>query len=89
MSTTSTSPSSASKTRASYSVDYGCDPPNVSKARALIVRDLNAMRTADVSDSELHQAKALLAPLHSPRRVQRGSDRRRLARPRPDRPAPR
>ncbi|MFZ0394552.1 MAG: pitrilysin family protein [Terracidiphilus sp.] len=51
---------SASKTRASYSVDYGCDPPNVSKARALIVRDLNAMRTADVSDSELHQAKALL-----------------------------
>jgi zinc protease len=51
---------SASKTRASYSVNYGCDPPNVSKARALIVRDLNAMRTTDVSESELHQAKALL-----------------------------
>ena len=51
---------SASKTRASYSVDYGCDPPNVSKARALIVRDLNAMRTTDVSESELHLAKALL-----------------------------
>lgn len=50
----------ASKTRASYSVDYGCDPPNVSKARALIERDLNAMRTTDVSDGELHQAKALL-----------------------------
>ena len=50
----------ASKTRASYSVDYGCDPPNVSKARALIVRDLNQMRTQDVSDAELHQAKALL-----------------------------
>ncbi len=50
----------ASKTRASYSVNYGCDPPNVSKARALIVRDLNAMRTTDVSDAELHQAKALL-----------------------------
>ena len=50
----------ASKTRASYSVDYGCDPPNVSKARALIVRDLNAMRTTDVSDAELRQAKALL-----------------------------
>ena len=50
----------ASKTRADYSVDYGCDPPNVSKARALIIRDLNAMRTADVSDAELHQAKALL-----------------------------
>jgi zinc protease len=51
---------SASKTRASYSVDYGCDPPNVSKARALIVRDLNQMRTEDVSDAELRQAKALL-----------------------------
>ena len=51
---------SASKTRASYSVDYGCDPPNVSKARAMIVRDLNAMRTENVSEGELHQAKALL-----------------------------
>ena len=50
----------ADKTRASYSVDYGCDPPNVSKARALIVRDLNQMRTEDVSPAELHQAKALL-----------------------------
>ncbi len=51
---------SASKTRASYSVDYGCDPDKVSKARALIVRDLEQMRTEPVSDSELHQAKALL-----------------------------
>jgi zinc protease len=50
----------ASKTRATYSVDYGCDPQNVSKARALIVRDLEQMRTEDVSPSELHQAKALL-----------------------------
>ena len=50
----------ASKTRATYSVVYGCDPPNVSKARALIVRDLDQMRTQDVSDAELRQAKALL-----------------------------
>ncbi|MGB6687462.1 MAG: pitrilysin family protein [Terracidiphilus sp.] len=50
----------ASETRASYSVDYGCDPQNVSKARDLIVRDLNQMRTVDVTDGELHQAKALL-----------------------------
>jgi zinc protease len=50
----------ASKTRTSYSVNYGCDPPNVSKARALIVRDLEQMRTQGVSDAELHQAKALL-----------------------------
>jgi zinc protease len=50
----------ASKTRASYSVEYGCDPPNVSKAKALIIRDLDQMRTQNVSDAELHQAKALL-----------------------------
>lgn len=50
----------ASKTRASYSVVYGCDPGNVSKARQIIRRDLDQMRTEDVSPSELHQAKALL-----------------------------
>jgi zinc protease len=50
----------ASKTRGSYSVTYGCDPPNVSKAKALIIRDLDRMRTQNVSDAELHQAKALL-----------------------------
>jgi zinc protease len=50
----------ASKTRASLSVNYGCDPENVSKARALIQRDLEQMRTTNVSPEELHQAKALL-----------------------------
>jgi zinc protease len=50
----------ASKTRASYSVDYGCNPENVSKARALIERDLDQMRTQDVSPAELQQAKAML-----------------------------
>jgi zinc protease len=50
----------ASKTRASYAVIYGCNAENVSKARALIERDLNQMRTEEVSDEELHQAKALL-----------------------------
>lgn len=50
----------ASKTRASYAVVYGCDPANVSKARALVERDLEQMRTQDVSASELQQAKALL-----------------------------
>ncbi len=50
----------ASETRASYSVTYGCDPKNVSKARALIQRDLDQMRTEDVPADELHQAKALL-----------------------------
>ncbi len=50
----------ASKTRGSYSVTYGCDPGNVSKARALIERDLEQMQTEDVSADELHQAKSLL-----------------------------
>ena len=51
---------SAGKTRATYTVTYGCNPENVSKARALVERDLNQMRTAPVTDAELHQAKALL-----------------------------
>jgi zinc protease len=51
---------SASKTRANYTVTYGCDPGNVSKARALVEHDLNQMRTEPVSAAELHQAKALL-----------------------------
>jgi zinc protease len=50
----------ASETRASYSVNYGCNPENVSKARELIQRDLDQMRTENVSAAELHQAKALL-----------------------------
>jgi zinc protease len=50
----------ASKSRASYSVTYGCNPENVLKARVLIQRDLDQMRTEDVSADELHQAKALL-----------------------------
>jgi zinc protease len=50
----------ASKTRANFAVTYGCNPENVSKARALIQRDLQQMRTQDVSADELHQAKALL-----------------------------
>ena len=32
----------------------------MSKARGLVERDLNQMRTEPVSDAELHQAKALL-----------------------------
>jgi zinc protease len=50
----------ASKTRASYTVTYGCDPDKVSKARALVQRDLDQMRNQDVSPDELHLAKAML-----------------------------
>jgi len=51
---------SATKTRSVYSVTYGCDPDNVSKARDLIVRDLRSMQTTNVTAQELKQAKALL-----------------------------
>ncbi len=51
---------SAGKTRATYTVSYGCDPANVSKAAALVKRDLAQMQTEDVSAPELTQAKALL-----------------------------
>jgi zinc protease len=51
---------SADKTRTIYTVTYGCDPKNVSKARALIRRDLEAMQHENVTDGELQQAKALL-----------------------------
>ena len=50
----------ATETRAAYSVTYGCDAENVSKARLLVERDLAAMRTTDVTAAELQQAKALL-----------------------------
>ena len=50
----------ASETRASYSIDFGCDPQNVSKARTMVDGELRAMRSYNVSPSELQQAKALL-----------------------------
>ncbi len=48
------------QTRGIYDVGYACDPQNVSKARAIIVRDLKAMQTTDASDDDLRQAKAML-----------------------------
>jgi len=48
------------KTRSVYKVSYACDPPNVSKARAIIVRDLKQIQSSPVSPGELRQAKAML-----------------------------
>ncbi|MGA8185285.1 MAG: insulinase family protein, partial [Terriglobia bacterium] len=48
------------KTRTVYRVSYACDPPNVSKARAIIVRDLKQIQSSPVSPGELRQAKAML-----------------------------
>ena len=50
----------AGKTRSVYTVTFGSDPPNVAKARDLIVRDLRAMQTENVTPAELHQAKSLI-----------------------------
>ncbi len=48
------------KTRSTFSVDFACDPPKVSQAQTIIVRDLRAMQTQTVTPAELQQAKALL-----------------------------
>ena len=48
------------RTRAFYQVYYGCDPDKVSQARALVMRDLQAMQDAPVSDIELSRAQATL-----------------------------
>jgi len=50
----------ARKTRSVFGVVYGCDPPNVSKARALVVRNLRQMQKEPVSSEELRRAKTLL-----------------------------
>jgi zinc protease len=50
----------ATETRATYSVTYGCDAENVSKARLLVEQELAAMRSTNVTAAELQQAKALL-----------------------------
>jgi zinc protease len=47
-------------TRGVYQSAYACDPPNVAKARTLIVNDLKQMQREDVTDRELHQAKLML-----------------------------
>jgi len=47
-------------TRGVYQASYACDPPNVSKARTIIVSNLKDMCCKKVTSSELHQAKVLL-----------------------------
>jgi len=47
-------------TRGIYQSAYACDPPNVAKARTLIVNDLKQMQAENVTERELHQAKLML-----------------------------
>ena len=51
---------SIGETRGVFSVNFGSDPPNDNKARAMVIRDLTAMQTKPVTDEELHQAKSLV-----------------------------
>ncbi|MEJ2696972.1 MAG: pitrilysin family protein [Candidatus Sulfobium sp.] len=50
----------AGRTRSLFAVFYACDPPNVSKARAIVERDLIQMQKEPVSKDELRRTKALL-----------------------------
>jgi zinc protease len=50
----------STRTRSLYTISYGCDPENVSKARDIIQRDLRSMQVDRVTTQELHQAKSLL-----------------------------
>jgi len=48
------------QTRSTYTVRYGCDPANVSRAQNIVVKNLKAMAAAPVTPEELHGAKAML-----------------------------
>lgn len=50
----------AGKNRSVFAVFYACDPPNVSKARGLVERDLRQIQTRPVTPTELTQAKTIL-----------------------------
>jgi len=49
----------AGQTRSVYTLRFGCDPRDVSRARAVALRDLEAMRLEPPTDLELRSAKAL------------------------------
>jgi zinc protease len=48
------------KSRSVFGVFYACDPPNVSKARSLVERNLHKLQSRRVTPAELQRAKTLL-----------------------------
>ncbi|MGD1075507.1 MAG: pitrilysin family protein, partial [Thermodesulfovibrionales bacterium] len=50
----------AGKTRSLFGVVYACDPGNVSRARAIVERDLRDMQKRDITSVELNRSKTLL-----------------------------
>jgi len=47
-------------TRGVYQAEYACDPPNVAKARAIVVSNLKEISAKKVTSHELRQARVLL-----------------------------
>jgi len=50
----------AGRTRSAYLVEYACDPPNVTKAAAIVRREIADMQSTPVGDEELLRVKELL-----------------------------
>jgi zinc protease len=50
----------AGKTRSAYLVEYACDPPNVSKAAAIVRREMTDMQRTPVGKEELLRVKELM-----------------------------
>ncbi len=50
----------AGKHRSIFRVSYGCDPPNVARARAMVEQNLRDMQTTLIAADELQRAKILL-----------------------------
>ena len=50
----------AKKNRSLFGVFFACDPPNVSRARAMVERNLREMQTSPLTPEELQLAKTLL-----------------------------
>lgn len=48
------------RTRSLYTVSYGCDPPNINKARDIVERNLKEMQTTLVPSDKLQLARDLL-----------------------------
>ena len=46
--------------RTIFSIEYGCDPANVIKAKAIVMRDLRQLQTATLGADDMRRAKLLL-----------------------------
>jgi zinc protease len=46
--------------RSTFTIEYGCDPSNVSKAKAIVLRDLRQLQTATLGPDDMRRAKLLM-----------------------------